>query len=149
MNLGLTNKVAIITGTNNPRGIGAATALAFVREGVKVVLVYKKMQFKYDESKTVSDGIDRYHKALGSNAEEVEEQLRSLNADYFVLESDISVEQCVREIFDCTIERFGKIDILVNNAAAGDMDGNYNHKKLLAQSRFLQANVPRCLLGKS
>ena len=34
---GLNNRVAIITGANNPWGIGAATALAFAREGAKVV----------------------------------------------------------------------------------------------------------------
>ena len=38
---GLKDKVALITGTNNPRGIGAATAFAFAREGAKLVLVYK------------------------------------------------------------------------------------------------------------
>ena len=38
---GLKDRVAIITGANNPQGIGATTALAFAREGAKVVLVYK------------------------------------------------------------------------------------------------------------
>ena len=40
INYGLANRVAIITGANNPQGIGATTALAFAREGAKVVLVY-------------------------------------------------------------------------------------------------------------
>ena len=40
---GLKDKVAIITGANNPWGIGATTAIAFAREGAKVVLVYKKV----------------------------------------------------------------------------------------------------------
>ena len=39
---GLKDKVAIITGTNNPQGIGATTALAFAREGVRLALIYKK-----------------------------------------------------------------------------------------------------------
>ena len=39
---GLKDKVALITGANNPQGIGATTALAFAREGAKLVLVYKK-----------------------------------------------------------------------------------------------------------
>ena len=39
---GLKNKVVLITGANNPQGIGATTALLFAREGAKVVLVYKK-----------------------------------------------------------------------------------------------------------
>ena len=40
---GLKDRVAIITGANNPQGIGAQTALAFAEEGAKVVLVYKKI----------------------------------------------------------------------------------------------------------
>ena len=35
INYGLENRVAIITGANNPWGIGATTALAFAREGAK------------------------------------------------------------------------------------------------------------------
>lgn len=42
INYGLKNRVALITGANNPQGIGATTALAFAREGAKVVLVYKE-----------------------------------------------------------------------------------------------------------
>ena len=34
MDLGLKGKLALITGTNNPQGIGATTAVAFAREGV-------------------------------------------------------------------------------------------------------------------
>ena len=39
---GLKNRVALITGANNPQGIGATTAFAFAREGAKVALVYKR-----------------------------------------------------------------------------------------------------------
>ena len=46
---GLKDKVAIITGANNPWGIGATTALALAREGAKVVLVYKKILREFDE----------------------------------------------------------------------------------------------------
>ena len=38
---GLNDRVVLITGANNPQGIGAAAAYAFAREGAKVVLVYK------------------------------------------------------------------------------------------------------------
>ena len=56
VNYGLKDKVAVITGANNPWGIGAATALAFAREGAKVVLVYKKLPRIYDEEKTHKNG---------------------------------------------------------------------------------------------
>ena len=51
INYGLKDKVAIITGANNPWGIGATTALAFAREGAKVVLIYKKVFRPFDENK--------------------------------------------------------------------------------------------------
>jgi len=123
MDFGLNGKVALITGANNPQGIGATTASAFAREGVRLVLVYKKILSKYDESKTDRDGVDRYFKANSGDASTVEEKLHSMNADCLVVESDISDEQCVSRIFDLAIERYGKVDILVNNAAASDMDG--------------------------
>ena len=53
---GLKNKVALITGANNPQGIGAAAALAFAREGAKVVLVYKKIERLFDKSKVDRNG---------------------------------------------------------------------------------------------
>ena len=65
---GLENKVAIITGANNPHGIGAATALAFAREGAKVVLTYKKVPRDYDEVKVDEYGVDRYYKANAGDA---------------------------------------------------------------------------------
>ena len=57
VNYGLKDKVAIITGANNPQGIGATTAFAFAREGAKVVLVYKKIFRQFDENKTDKNGI--------------------------------------------------------------------------------------------
>ena len=44
--------MAVITGANDPQGIGAATALAFAREGAKVALVYKKVFRPFDKNKT-------------------------------------------------------------------------------------------------
>ena len=120
---GLKDRVAIITGANNPQGIGATTALSFAREGAKVVLVYKKIPRAYDESKTDKNGADRYFKANAGNADRVEEMLKELHAEYLILERDISDEKCVREIYAETLRKFGRVDILVNNAADGDMDG--------------------------
>ena len=120
---GLKNKVAIITGANNPQGIGAATALAFAREGAKVVLVYKKLPRAFDPSKIHENGTDRYFAANAGGADAVEAQLKELGAEYLILESDISDEAAVKEIYQATLAQFGRVDILVNNAADGDMDG--------------------------
>ena len=120
---GLTDRVALVTGANNPQGIGAATALAFAREGAKVVLVYKKLPRQFDANKTDRNGVDRYFAANAGNAEAVEQKLREMNADYMVVESDISNEDAVKTLYSAIMERYGRVDILVNNAADGDMDG--------------------------
>lgn len=123
VNYGLKNRVALITGANNPQGIGATTALAFAREGAKVVLVYKKVFRQFDKNKTDQNGIDRYYEANAGNADIVESKLKEINADYIILESDISNEVAVMEIYSTVMERYGRIDILVNNAAVDDENG--------------------------
>ncbi len=123
VNYELKDKVAIITGANNPQGIGATTALAFAQEGAKVVLVYKKIFRHFDKNKTDKNGADRYYKANAENADIVENKLKEINADYIVLENDISNENDVKEIYSKVIKKYGRVDILVNNAADGDMDG--------------------------
>ena len=123
INYGLTDKVAIITGANNPQGIGATTALAFAREGAKVVLVYKKIPRAFDQTKIHKNGADRYFAANAGNADIVETKLKEMGADYLVIESDISDETAVKEIYSKVLAKYKKVDILINNAADGDMDG--------------------------
>ena len=123
INYKLKDKVALITGANNPQGIGAATALAFAGQGAKVVLVYKKVNRPFDDSKTDKNGIDRYYKSNAGNADIVENMLKNLNADYLIIESDISDENSVKKIYSDVLSHFGKVDILVNNAATDDENG--------------------------
>ena len=123
INYGLENRVALITGANNPQGIGAATALAFAREGAKVVLVYKKVYRPFDKGKTEKNGVDRYYEANAGSADYVESKLKEMGADYMILERDISNEDTVKEIYSTVLERYGRIDILVNNAAVDDENG--------------------------
>ena len=120
---GLKDRVALITGTNNPQGIGATTAFAFARERAKVVLVYKKVSRPFDQSKTDRNGPDRYYAANAGDTEAVESKLREMNADYLILESDISDEDAVKGIYSAIMERYGRVDILVNNAAVDDENG--------------------------
>ena len=123
INYGLKDRVAIITGANNPWGIGATTALAFAREGAKVVLVYKKLPRAFDKTKVDRNGVDRYFEANANDAEIVEGRLKEMNVDYLILERDISREDDVKDIYARTIDKYGRVDVLVNNAADGDMDG--------------------------
>ena len=130
---GLKDKVALITGANNPQGIGATAALAFAREGAKVVLIYKKVQRPFDENKTARNGVDRYYAANAGGADAVERELQKINADYLTLERDISDEESVKEIYRAVLEKFGRADILVNNAAADDENGFDTIEKITPQ----------------
>lgn len=89
----LKDKVAIITGGDS--GLGRACAVAFVKEGAKVVIPY------YDEH------ID---------ANETKEYIEKLGGECLLLAGDITDKRFCKYIVDCTLNRFGKIDILVNNA---------------------------------
>ena len=130
---GLNDRVALITGANNPQGIGAATASAFAREGAKVVLVYRKVPRKFDRDKTDRNGADRYYAANAGNADQVEKNLRAMHADCLILESDISDENAVKEIYSAALARYGRVDILVNNAAADDENGFDTIEKITRQ----------------
>lgn len=123
VNYGLKDRVALITGVNNPQGIGATTALAFAREGAKLVLVYKKIPRPFDPEKTGENGVDRYYGANAGDAGFLEEKLTEMKADFLLLESDISDEEAVKEIYRKAMEKFGKVEILVNNAATDDENG--------------------------
>jgi len=89
----LKGKVAIITGADS--GLGRAAAVAFVKEGAKVVIPY------YDEHQ---------------DALETKEYLEGLGGECELLAGDISDKSFCKYIVDFTLKRFGKIDILVNNA---------------------------------
>ena len=119
---GLKDRVALVTGANNPQGIGATTAFALAREGAKVVLVYKRIPRLFDVTKTDKNGADRYFQANAGDASIVESKLQEMNADYLIIESDISNEDAVKNIYAAVLERYGRVDILVNNAADGDME---------------------------
>ena len=75
---GLKDRVALITGANNPWGIGATTAMAFAREGAKVVLVYKRVERPFDVTKTDKNGVDRYYSANAGDASAVEAKLKEM-----------------------------------------------------------------------
>lgn len=86
-------------------------------------MVYKKGLRSFDPNKTDRHGTDRYFAANAGNADFVESKLKEINADYLVFESDITDENAVKAIYSATIEKYGRVDILVNNAAGCDMDG--------------------------
>ena len=99
----LKDKVAIITGGDS--GIGRAVACAFVKEGAKVVIAYLDEHEDANETKYILD---------------------SLGGESLFLCGDIKDKKFCDYIVSETMNKFGKIDILINNAAV-----QYQQKSLL------------------
>ena len=90
----LTGKVAVITGGDS--GIGRAVAIAYAREGADVVISYLN---EHDDAKDTAGWVERAGR-------------RSM-----LIAGDVSKAEHCRLIIDRAVEEFGRIDILVNNAA--------------------------------
>ena len=87
----LKDKVVIITGATS--GFGKETALLFAKEGAKIVAVgYRK------------------------NGEKLLDEIKEIGGDAIFVKANVSVEQEVISLVNKTIETYGKIDILFNNA---------------------------------
>src|SRR5690348_9162598 len=95
MDTGLSGRVVLITGA--ARGIGAATARAFAAEGARVVVGYR---------------VER----------ELAESLASELGDAMAVGADISVEDEVDALFAAAVDRYGRIDVCVANAAVAERE---------------------------
>ncbi len=114
----LKDKVAIITGS--ARGLGRVFALRFGKEGAKL---------------TICDVLD---------CEAVAEEIKAIGGEVLVLKTDVTSEENTAEMVKKTVDRFGKIDILVNNAAViGGKDFMKPPEQLVAKEwdRILAVNV--------
>ena len=96
----LKGKAAIITGSN--AGVGAATALLFAKEGAQVVISARRV----------------------APLEEVAAKIKEQGGTVLVVPTDISKPEDAKHLMDKTMEAFGRIDVLVNNA--GVLDKNLN-----------------------
>jgi NAD(P)-dependent dehydrogenase (short-subunit alcohol dehydrogenase family) len=97
----LTGKVAIVTGASS--GIGAEAARAFAAQGADVVLLARRVD----------------------KLEALEKKLRETGRNALAVKCDVTNEEEVQAAVQAVIDRFGKIDILMNNAGvagAGSVD---------------------------
>lgn len=120
---GLTDKVVLITGANNPVGIGAETARAFAREGARVCLTYLRLPPEaFGISATAAHHATTpsapfYHAMRTKTADAVIESIRVTGGHAAAREVDLTDPDRVTEVFEWVERTFGTVDILVNNAA--------------------------------
>lgn len=106
--LDLSGKVVIITGAS--RGVGKQAALDFAKRGAKVVLAARTVD---------ADS------ALPGTIGETLRQIEDGGGEAIAVATDLAREKDLKRLVDAAVERFGGVDVLVNNAAAttGDIWG--------------------------
>ncbi len=120
LDTGLNNKVVLITGANNPHGIGAATAAAFSVEGAAVFITYLRLPAKESLSDTPGESFYRVQNA--KTADEIVQAIRQRGGRIEFCEADLSDPRVIPYLFDQAEKTVGPVDILINNAAHCDPD---------------------------
>jgi len=92
----LKDKIALVTGSS--RGIGRAVALAYAKEGAKVVVNYTSNE---------------------KAAKEVVEAIGKMDSQAIAVKADVAKKAETERLVQAGIDQFGRIDILVNNAGFG------------------------------
>lgn len=111
----LSGKVALVTGATS--GIGKAAALAFAREGAKVVLAGRRSEA----------------------GEELAAQIEGGGGQALFVRADVSQAEDVRNLISRTLEKFGRLDCAFNNAASVT---NFAFTADLYRRRFRPGNKP-------
>jgi len=109
---GLKDKVAICTGAGRRDGLGAGILRRLAAEGAKVVVS------DLGEPDRFLDNGD-----IGATDEmnAVADELRASGAEVLVVPCDVRKEADVQNLINSTVEHFGRVDVLVNNAGVGYM----------------------------
>lgn len=113
----LKGQVAIVTGASS--GIGAGIARALANEGAKVAINFSSSPHKADK---------------------VLEEIRAAGGEGFTIRADVSNEQEVRDMFRHTVDRFGTVDILINNAGLQN-DARFHEMTLDQWNHVIEINL--------
>lgn len=112
------NKCVLVTGSS--RGIGRSTIIEFASHGYNVIINYVNNDDKASE-------LCNYVK-------------ETYGVDAFTIKCDVSNEEEVKNMFDTIKAKFGKLDVLVNNAGIS-MDNNMEDKTASEFMRVLSVNL--------
>ena len=115
--------VVLITGALT--GIGRATAVAFAQEGARIVISGRR---------------DNDGQALVA-------ELRALGADAEFVRADVRHDDDVRNLVDRTVERFGRLDVAVNNAGTEGKPGPLTEQSAETYAATFDTNVLGTLLS--
>ncbi|OJJ21672.1 short-chain dehydrogenase [marine bacterium AO1-C] len=118
--LNLNDKVAIVTGAS--KGIGESIVRLFAAHGAKVVVSSRKQ----------------------AAVDEVAESIRQAGGDAIGIEAHMGKMDSIKTLVDKTVEHYGKIDIIVNNAATNPVFGSVENCDEGAFDKIMDVNVKGC-----
>ncbi|HXO53354.1 MAG TPA: SDR family NAD(P)-dependent oxidoreductase, partial [Mycobacterium sp.] len=118
----MSKPVVLITGALT--GIGRATAFAFAQEGSRVVISGRR-----------------------DDAGALVTQLRALGAEAEFVRADVRHEDDVRNLVDKTVERFGRLDVAVNNAGTEGQPGPLTEQSAETYAATFDTNVLGTILS--
>jgi len=119
----MSNPVVLITGALT--GIGRATAIAFAKEGARLVVAGRREDA----------------------GQQLTTELRSLGAEAEFIRADVRHEDEVRDLVDRTVARFGRLDVAVNNAATEGQVGPITDQTAESYAATFDTNVLGVILS--
>jgi len=119
----MSSPVVLITGALT--GIGRATAVAFAREGARVVVAGRREQ----------------------EGKKLEKELRGLGAEVEFVITDVRHDDDIRALIDKTVARFGRLDVAVNNAGTEGVPGPVTEQTAESYAATFDTNVLGVLLS--
>lgn len=143
----LADKVAIVTGGSS--GIGLATVTRFVSEGARVVFCDLPPGSGADLGRRIGAEATRWHHtrrpAGGRNDGEVIASRLGPRAQF--VPADVTVAADLDAVVACALERFGRLDVMVNNAGIGGLEGPLQEVPEAVFDRILEVNLKAVWLG--
>lgn len=117
----LQGRVVVVTGASS--GIGEACAVAFAEKGAKVVLAARRAE----------------------RLTALVERIASVGGEAVAVATDVTDEAAVQHLFETAVERFGTVDVLINNAGVADSTAVYEMSLDLWQ-QVIQTNLTSAFL---
>jgi 3-oxoacyl-[acyl-carrier protein] reductase len=143
---GLKDKIVLVTGGNNPHGIGAATARAFAAQGAAVFIHYIRQPFDpkgvTDQKALQTPGLPYFFAQQAKSPEEVVQEIQKAGGKAGSWECDLAIPKAIPALFERAEDALGLVDVLVNNAAEYLADTFVPEQVLKDQDAALWAGGP-------
>jgi 3-oxoacyl-[acyl-carrier protein] reductase len=139
----LTGKVALVTGAS--RGLGRADALMLAKAGADVIITDILIETDPELQKAAEASESVLAQVAASQgwvyANKTAEEIRQMGRRSVAIKMDVTDREQVKKVVDDVVKEFGKIDILINNAATLDHIAIFENQNDVLWERDLRVNV--------